>query len=113
MIKKWNQFINESVNTDEYIIADIEYDGEYITRIELKDGRSITTGEDSGGEDTSLEVKCKLNIGDSISFEFSNEEDNDGIKYLDGVTGINVNGNLCDCSVGSEGGNPDTFIMIK
>ncbi len=113
MIKKWTQFINESINND-YVIKDIQFDDYgYIIQIDLKDGRSITTGEDSGGEDTSLEVKCKLNIGDVISFEFSNEEDIDGVKYLDGVTGINVNGDLCGCSVGSEGGNIDTFVIIK
>jgi hypothetical protein len=117
MIKKWNQFINESFNNDEYVISDIQYvdfdDSNYIIRIDLEDGRVITTGEDTGGEDTSLEVKCKVYIGDVISFDFSNEEEHDGVKYLYGVTGINVNGKLCDCSVGSEGGNIDTFIMIK
>jgi hypothetical protein len=109
-LKKFNEAFNVG---DEYIISDINYDGDYIIRIDLKDGRSITTGEDTGGEDTSLEVKCDLSIGDEISFEFANEEDIDGVKYLDGITGIVVNGNLCDCSVGSEGGNTDTFIIIK
>ena len=34
-------------------------------------------------------------------------------NFNEGLIGINVNGNLCDCSVGSEGGNKDTFLIIK
>jgi len=103
---------NESFNIDDkYIISDIKYNYEFITQIDLEDGRTITTG--GCGEETSLDVKCKLNIGDTISFEYANEEEHDGVKYLDGVTGVEVNGDLCECSVGSEGGNTETFIIIK
>ena len=73
----------------------------------------ITTGEDSGGEDTSLEIECDLSINDTISFEHGFE---DKYKYsiiLNDVTGIYINGKLCKCSVGSEGGNKDTFLIIK
>jgi len=102
------------MKTENIVVFDIYSEYDFIYKIYLED-RVIITEEDTGGEDTCLEINGngKLNIGDIISFEYEREEVSLYGKYLSGVTGIYINEKLYPCSVVSEGGNKDTYLVIR
>ena len=114
MIKNWGQFINESLESDNYIVSQIlnNEDGSIVS-IELENGKTITTGEDTGGETTELLIDGELNEGDEIFFEYEDSDVYGNELILTGVTAININGKKYKAQVASEGGNRDTFLIIK
>ena len=110
-LKKFNEFLNENLKTDKMVVKNVESnDYNYITKIELEDGRTIIPGEDTGGEFASLEIENgQLENGDIIDFEY----DHDDNSELWGVDFITINGKKYKCIVGSEGGNTATYLVIK
>jgi hypothetical protein len=122
MIKNWGQFINESLESDNYIVSHVTVDDYgYIKSIELENGKTITTGEDTGGEDTSLFIEdaewlggaANVNVGDEIFFEYEDSDVYNDELVLTGITAININGKKYKAGVASEGGNTETFLIIK
>lgn len=121
-IKNFNSFLNENLKTDKMVVKNVEYDDyDNIIKIELTDGRTITPGEDTGGEDVSLEIKNgHITKGDVIEFEYDNSQFDKNyiqkygeINELWEVSSITINGVVYKCNVGSDGGNTSTYLTIE
>ena len=112
------EFVVKSVDYEDFTGEPDDYEG--ILQINLENGRSLVAEEDSGGEMAVFQIEVltlkhvkrerSLNPGDVISLIGRSVPLTPYIMYY--PEAIKINGEMYKASVGSEGGNPECYLLL-